>query len=171
MTDLISKAKKGDPEAFITIIENCKSDMYKISISILKNDADAADAMSEAILKCWSEIGKLKKEKYFKTWLTRILINCCNDIIRKNSHTIYVDSYETIESMESDFESIDKNDINECIESLSDNSRLIMTLYYMQGFKIREIAQMLNLNQNTVKTRLSRARKEFKRTYEEAELL
>lgn len=171
MKDLISKAKKGDPEAFITLIENSKSDMYKIAISILKNDADAADAMSEAILKCWTEIGKLKKEKYFKTWLTRILINCCNDIIRKNSHTVYVENYEAIEPKETSAQFIGKRDINECIESLSDNSRLIMTLYYMQGFKIREIAQMLNLNQNTVKTRLSRARKEFKQTYEEAAAL
>lgn len=171
MTDLISKAKKGDPEAFITIIENSKSDMYKVAISILNNDADAADAMSEAILKCWTEIGKLKKEKYFKTWLTRILINCCNDIIRKNSRTVYVDNYEIIEPKEMFIEFIDNRDVNECIDSLSDNSRLIMTLYYMQGFKIREIAQMLNLKQNTVKTRLSRARKEFKEKYEEAAAL
>lgn len=171
MTDLISKAKKGDPEAFITIIENSKSDMYKVAISILNNDADAADAMSEAILKCWTEIGKLRKEKYFKTWLTRILINCCNDIIRKNSRTVYVDDYEAIEPEEMRIEFIDNRDVNECIDSLSDNSRLIMTLYYMQGFKIREIAQMLNLKQNTVKTRLSRARKEFKEKYEEAAAL
>ncbi len=165
MNDLISKAKKGDPEAFITIMENCKSDMYKVAISILHNDNDAADAMSETILKCWSEIGKLKKEKYFKTWLTRILINNCNDIIRKNSHTVYVESYEAIEPADS--EDVYSKDVKDCLDALSENSRLIMLLYYTQGFKVKEIAQMLNMNENTVKTRLSRARKEFKESYTE----
>ncbi len=164
MKDLISKAKKGDPEAFITVIENSKSDMYKIAISILHNDADAADAMSETILTCWSEIGKLKKEKYFKTWLIRILINKCNDIIRQNSRTIYVESYEAIEPVENNQYS---NEVNECFDSLSENSRLIMVLYYTQGFKVKEIAKMLNMNENTVKTRLSRARQEFKEIYTE----
>lgn len=165
MKDLISKAKKGDPEAFITIMENCKSDMYKVAISILHNDNDAADAMSETILKCWSEIGKLKKEKYFKTWLTRILINNCNDIIRKNSHTVYVESYDAIEPADS--EDVYSKDVKDCLDALSENSRLIMLLYYTQGFKVKEIAQMLNMNENTVKTRLSRARKEFKESYTE----
>ncbi len=167
MTDLISRAKKGDPEAFITLMENSKSDMYRVAISILNNDADAADAMSETILKCWCEIGKLKKEKYFKTWLTRILINNCNDIIRKNSRTVYVESYEAIEPSEASFEYSTKRNVSECIDSLSENNRLIMTLYYTQGFKAKEIADMLNLNINTVKTRLSRARNEFKDIYEE----
>lgn len=165
MKDLISKAKKGDPEAFITVIESNKSDMYKIAISILHNDADAADAMSETILKCWSEIGKLKKEKYFKTWLTRILINNCNDIIRKNCRTVYVESYEAIEPADSS--EIYSDEVSECLDSLSENSRLIMLLYYTQGFKVKEIAQMLKMNENTVKTRLSRARKEFKEVYTE----
>lgn len=164
MKDLISKAKRGDPEAFITVIENSKSDMYKIAISILHNDADAADAMSETILTCWSEIGKLKKEKYFKTWLIRILINKCNDIIRQNSRTIYVESYEAIEPADTNQYS---NEVNECFDSLSENSRLIMVLYYTQGFKVKEIAKMLNMNENTVKTRLSRARQEFKEIYTE----
>ncbi len=171
MKDLVLKAKNGDPEAFITLIESCKSDMYRVAISILNNDNDVADAMSETILKCWSEIGKLKKEKYFKTWLTRILINNCNDIIRKNSHTVYVESYETIEPADTNCEFNYNHDINDCIESLSENNRLLMILYYTQGFKVKEIAEMLGLNQNTVKTRLSRARKEFKEIYEEAEAL
>lgn len=166
MKDLISKAKKGDPEAFITLVENSKSDMYKIAVSILHNDADAADAMSESILKCWSEIGKLKKDRYFKTWLTRILINNCNDIIRKNNRTIYVESYEAIEPADND--DFYGDDVNDCLNSLSENSRLIMLLYYTQGFKVKEIAKMLGMNENTVKTRLSRARKEFKDVYMEA---
>lgn len=165
MADLISKAKHGDPESFISLIESSKSEMYKIAYSILHNDADAADAISETILKCWRNIGKLKKAKYFKTWLIRILINNCNDIIRKNSMTIYTESYDGIEPF--DDSDMSKENISEYFDMLPDNYRLIMILYYSHGFKVREIAQMLNMNENTVKTRLSRARSEFKEIYKE----
>ncbi|MGN0612613.1 MAG: RNA polymerase sigma factor [Porcipelethomonas sp.] len=165
MTDLITRARDGDAEAFITLIEDRESDMYKIAVSILHNDADAADAISETVLKCWREIGRLRKTKYFKTWLTRILINSCNDIVRKNKRVIYVDSYESIEP--ADESEINSEEISECLDRLSENYRLIMLLYYAQGFKVREIAQMLNLNENTVKTRLSRARKQFREIYTE----
>lgn len=166
MPDLISRAKHGDPESFISLIENNKSEMYRIAISILHNDADAADAISETVLKCWSDIGKLRKDKYFKTWLIRILINNCNDIIRKNSRTIYMESYEAIEPC--DESDITEENINECFNGLSENYRLVMILYYNHGFKIKEIAKMLDMNENTVKTRLSRARNEFKDLYKES---
>lgn len=165
MLNLISKAKQRDPESFITLIENTKSEMYKIAYSILHNDADAADAISETVLKCWRDIGKLRKTKYFKTWLIRILINNCNDIIRKNNHTVYMENYDGIEPC--DESEITEENISECFNGLSENYRLIMILYYAHGFKIREIAQMLDLNENTVKTRLSRARNEFKELYKE----
>lgn len=165
MSDLISKARKGDPEAFIALIEANKPDMYKVAFSILHNDADAADAMSETILKCWTQIERLEKKKYFKTWLIRILINNCNDSIRKNSRTVFVDSYDRIEP--ADCEELHSKEIDECFDCLSETNRLIMLLYYTQGFKVREIAQMLEMNENTVKTRLSRARKEFKEAYTE----
>ncbi len=165
MLNLISKAKRRDPDSFIALIENAKPEMYKIAYSILHNDADAADAISETILKSWKDIDKLRKAKYFKTWLIRILINNCNDIIRKNSRTIYVESYESIEP--SDDSEMSEENISECFDGLCEKHRLIMILYYSHGFKIREIAQMLDMNENTVKTRLSRARNEFKEIYRE----
>ena len=143
--------------------------MYKIAFSILHNDADAADAISEAILKCWKEIGNLKQNKYFKTWLTRILINCCNDLIRKNHNAVYVDSYDGIEPC--DNSDAFKNDISECFSGLSDNYRLVLTLYYSQGFSIKEISGMLNMKENTVKTRLARGREQFRKLYTEEGVL
>lgn len=163
MNLLVSKAKNKDANAFISLIEENKTSMYKVAISILSNDADAADAMQDAILKCWRDIDKLKHDKYFKTWLTRILINCCKDIIRKNSRAVYVESYEGIEPC--DNTQFSESSIKECFDGLSDNYRLILTLYYSQGFSVKEISKMLNMNQNTVKSRLSRGREQFKKLY------
>lgn len=155
---LIRKAKNGNPDAFVELMEQNKSAMYRTAVSILHNDADAADAIQETVLRCWKSIKTLKNEKYFKTWITRILINCCKDIIRKNQNMIYVESYDGIEpAVETS-----QVDIKECFDGLSENYRLIMTMYYNQGLTVKEIAGLLDMNENTVKTRLSRGRAEFK---------
>lgn len=160
---LVKRAKNGDPEAFTTLMEQNKAAMYKTAISILHNDADAADAMQDAILSCWKNIRELKNERHFKTWLTRVLINSCKDLIKKNSRITYVESYDGLEKG-SDSEMYERN-VRECFDGLSENYRLIMTLYYTQGLTIKEIAEKLDMNENTVKTRLSRGRTEFKELY------
>lgn len=80
---LIKKVKQQDKAAFLQLMEQQEKDLYRIAKAILKNDEDVADAMQETAQTCWEKIGTLKKEEYFKTWLTRILINHCNAICRK----------------------------------------------------------------------------------------
>lgn len=164
---LVKRAKNGDPDAFVELMEQNKSAMYKTAVSILHNDADAADAIQDAVLSCWKNIGKLRQEKYFKTWLTRILINCCKDIIRKNGNTVYLENYDGIDTGTDT--SLSDRGIKESFEGLSDNYRLILTLYYTQGMTIKEISELLDMKENTVKTRLSRGRAEFKMIYTDRE--
>ena len=83
MDFLVRKAKKHDKEACKTIMLQNGPDLYKVAKAILKNDDDVSDAMQETALTCWEKIDTLKKDKYFKTWLTRILINHCNAICRR----------------------------------------------------------------------------------------
>ncbi len=160
---LIKKAKSGDPDAFVALIEQNKAAMYRTAKAILHNDADAADAMQDAILSCWQNISKLRNDKYFKTWLTRILINCCKSIIRKNGNVVYVESYEPYDHGKDT--SLSDRSVKESFEGLSENYRLILTLYYIQGLSVKEIAKALDMNENTVKTRLSRGREQFKSIY------
>ncbi len=165
---LIRQAKDGNPDAFVELMEQNKSAMYKTAVAILHNDADAADAIQEAILSSWKNINKLKNEKYFKTWLTRILINSCKDIIRKNQNTIYLESYDSIDTGTDT--SLSDRRIKESFDSISDNYRLILTLYYTQGLTVKEISKLLDMKENTVKTRLSRGREEFKSLYKNTEV-
>ncbi len=160
---LVSRAKKGDPDAFVELMEQQKAAMYRTAVSILHNDADAADAMQEAILRCWQSIGNLRNNQYFKTWMTRILINCCKDIIRKNGEMVYLESYDAVDTG-TDHEMSDRQ-VQECIDALSENYRLIFTLHYVQGLTVKEIAMLLSMNENTVKTRLARGRNEFRDIY------
>ena len=80
---LVRKAKKGDPQAFIELIEASKQSMYKTARSYFSNEEDIADAIQDTIETAYRSIVSLKNDKYFHTWLIRILINKCIDMIRK----------------------------------------------------------------------------------------
>ena len=81
--DLVKRAKSGDEEAFIRLMELQSDCMYKMAKTILKNEEDVADAMAETVLTCWEKLTTLKKNRYVKTWIIRILLNKCYDLLRK----------------------------------------------------------------------------------------
>ena len=88
MKSLVKRAQRGDDQAFVELIEENKQAMYKVAIGILKNDSDAADAIQESILTCYEKLKELKKAQYFKTWLLRILINNCNQMLREQKKVV-----------------------------------------------------------------------------------
>lgn len=83
MEDLVLLAKRRDADAFTELMQSQMQNMYKTARALLENDEDAADAISDTILACWEKLDQLKNPEYFRTWMTRILINKCNDILRK----------------------------------------------------------------------------------------
>ena len=162
MSLLISKAKKHDKAAFQQLIEQQEKAMYQIAKSILKNDDDAADAMQETIMICWEKMDTLKKDRYFKTWLIRILINNCNAIIRKRMRSIEEDGIPEVCAQEEGYSNAEWENFLNCLD---EKYRMIIMLYYVQGFKTREIADILQLNQNTVRGRLVTARNKLEEQY------
>jgi len=160
LRSLVKKAQQQDAEAFIQLMEMHKESMYKIAHSYLKRDADIADAMQETILDCFEKIQTLKNPNYFKTWLIRILINNCNDIIRKESKVCLLEHYEGLE-IEAVAE--DLTEFRELLNSLDEKYRTILILYYVEGYRIREIAGLLDMNESTVNSRLRRSRMMLKK--------
>ena len=79
----VKKAVLGDAEAFIWLMEENKHMLYKIAKGYLQREEDIADAIQETMLAAFEHIGEVKKASYFRTWLIRILINKCMDILRK----------------------------------------------------------------------------------------
>lgn len=157
--DLAKRSIKGDKEAFSILIKIYEKSLYRIAISIVRNNEDALDCIQEAILKVYENIYNLKKAKYFKTWIIRILINKCNDLISKNSKLVFISEYKNVSYDDSTIYNIELNDI---LESLEEELRIIVMLYYFEDLSIRNISKIINIPQGTVKSRLSRARKKLR---------
>ena len=90
MTDLVKRSKKGDKEAFAQLIDQNRQMLYNTALLVLRQDDDALDALQDAILACWENLPSLRKDRYFKTWLVKILLNKCRDVQRGKSHFAYV---------------------------------------------------------------------------------
>ena len=163
MTDLIKKAIYGDTDAFLELMDVNSLAMYKVAKGILGNDDDVADAVQNTILTCFEKLNTLKKPRSFKTWMIRILINNCNEMLRHKGRV-----FPTMEMEEGIFEESGYVDCEwkEILASLEEKYQVVMLLYYSKSLSVKEIAALLEISQNTVLTRLSRARKQLRAEYE-----
>lgn len=163
MEVLIIKAKKHDKEAFSQLIRIYEADMYKIAKAILKNDEDVSDAMQETILTCWEKIHTLKYHKYFKTWLIKVLINKSNAIYNQRKRFVSEMYAEESSVLEDEYSNVEWK---EFFNHLDEKYRVVVMLYYVEGFKVKEVAQILEISESTVKARLCAARKKMEKDYQ-----
>ena len=159
---LVQRAIKGDADAFLELMEQNSLNMYKAARAILGNDEDAADAIQDTILTCFEKLKTLKKPEYFKTWMTRILINECNKILR---HYRNIRMPEFMPEQSGQDSSMAEIEFKQMLELVDEKYRIVLILYYVYGFKLQDISELLEINENTVKTRLVRARKHLGELY------
>ncbi|MFQ9297304.1 MAG: RNA polymerase sigma factor [Clostridia bacterium] len=159
------KPKKNEEQKFTELIEENKLRFYKTAKIILKNDADVYDAIQEALISIYKNYEKLENEKFFSTWATRIIINKCYDLLRKRKNNIVpIDEFiENNPSMgQNDKYEIDESGIKQAMNFLNDDVKLIVVLYYYDNYSVKEISEIVNIPEGTVKSRLSTARKLLK---------
>lgn len=161
MEKLIKEAKAGNPDAFTRLMKSQMQNMYKTAGAILINDEDIADAVSETILACWENMHSLKEDRFFKTWMTRILVNKCNDIIKKKQY--YLD-YDMPEEPYNDT-GFENAEWKEALNTISEKYRLVMVLYYIEGFSTGDISGILDIPEGTVRSRLARGREQLAGAY------
>lgn len=161
-----------DKEQFTARILSAEQSLYRIAGAILQNDEDCADAMQNAILQAYSRLDTLKKEEYFQTWLTRILINECRLLLRKRKPHVSFEEYmaagETAMQKEASEPEVYSEVFAE-IRKLEEKYRLPFVLHYVEGYSVKEIAGMLHCTQGAVKTRLYRGRNLLKERLKGAE--
>ncbi len=157
---LVKRAKRREPAAFTELMQFCLNDMYRVALAILANDEDAADAIQDTILVCWEKLDTLRQIRYFKTWMTRILINKCYKIRKSTENIGGLEEYE--EPAVYDKYNLE---LKEALSILDEKYRIVMTLFYSEGYHIDEIAKILKIPKSTVQTRLKRGRDKLARDY------
>ena len=146
-------------EELLEIIKKNKVQLYKIAKSILNNEEDVNDAIQETLINAYKKIDTLKNKKYMETWVTRILINKCYDIIDKNKvHERKVqkaiETYNSYNSNEFDQRTI----VQKAVSQIEEDLKLIVVMYYYNEFSVKEISEIMGIPTGTVKSKLSRAR-------------
>lgn len=155
----ITLAIEGNKESFNILIEENLKSLYIVARGILNNEHDIEDAFQNTIIKAYEKITSLRKEEYFKTWLTKIMINECTNIIRKSRKVIYIEDLQREnESYKDEHENFD---LVKAINSLSDDLRITTWLFYFEDMSIDEISATLGVAKGTVKSRLNRSREKL----------
>lgn len=137
--------------------------MYHVAKTLLQNDADCADAISETIVKAFSNLHTLRSDRFGKTWLIRILMNECYAIMRREKRIVSLEDYP-MEERTSERE--DYSELYQAIMTLPEEMRICVTLFYLEGYSVKEIASLLQVTESTVKNRLLRARRRMKNELE-----
>lgn len=176
---LIEKAKQGDIKAFEELIIEHEKTVYNIVYRMMNNVDDAYDLSQETFIKVYRQISSFDGKSKFSTWIYRIATNTCLDELRKRKGKETFSMNEMIESEDGQIISqyIDESEntedkildkeqaqiIRQALSEVNENYRIIITLRDINNLSYDEIAQILNISLGTVKSRISRARKEMKR--------
>lgn len=176
---LIELSVSGDIEAFETLIQSHQKKVYNIALRMTKNPEDAQELAQDAIVRAFTSIGKFRGDSSFSTWLYRITINVCTDFLRKKNKAVLIsmeqgaasnDNQQGIQVEEEapgPEELAEKKQlkklVREAMDSLSDEHRQVLILRDIMDLSYKEIANTLNLNEGTIKSRINRARAGLKK--------
>jgi RNA polymerase sigma-70 factor (ECF subfamily) len=164
--ELIDKAAKGDGRAFEKLIRNYDRQIMNLLLNILKNEDDASDAYQNTFIKAYNSLGRFNKTSSFYTWLYRIAVNTAYTFYnRRQDHTGFDEEVHTpavtedhLEAKELELSEEEKREIvKREVEKLSLQQKSVVYLKSYEGKKFREIADILSLNEGTVKKYFHRA--------------
>ncbi len=145
---------------FCRKVSELKNGMYSVAIGILKNEADADDALQNTLIASYKHLDQLKSTEKFKPWIYRILTNECYRIINNRKYDANIDEIGCAAYNKQDYET--KQTLWSIVNSLELNYRTVIILFYYENMSIKDIAKTLNISTDNVKQRLSRARTKLK---------
>lgn len=145
-----------DKERFTQLALEQERRLYRIAVSYTASSADAEDAMQEALLRAWDRRDTLREEALFATWLTRILINECKNILRKRRRMIPVAELPALFTPPEDEKAAD---VRRVLFAMQERYRVPLVLSLLEGYRLQDIATMMKLPLGTVKSRIARGKK------------
>ncbi|HBI6978883.1 TPA: sigma-70 family RNA polymerase sigma factor [Clostridium perfringens] len=155
---LIKESMKGNKESFGILIKNNKEYLYKMAFLYVKDEQDALEVIHETVYRAFLNIEKLKKAKFFNTWITKILINVSIDFLKKKEKNEMLDESTPIKKERCEISTEEKLDLYNAIDLLNDNYKTVIIMMYFNDMKIKDISKVMEIPENTVKTYLRRAK-------------
>ena len=186
---LIERAKKGSETAFASLMEKYETQVYHVAYAVLQNREDAEDASQETFLKVWKTLTFFRGESRFSTWLFRVAKNTALDYAayrsRREALSLNRTDPETGEESETELADTDVysipedavmtsetvREVREAMALLSPEHRLILTLREFDSLSYQEIGERIGLDIGTVKSRINRAKNNFKKILTERNFL
>jgi RNA polymerase sigma-70 factor (ECF subfamily) len=171
--DLVRQAKDGDKEAFESLVRRHQSRVFAVAGGILRNREDVEDIAQQVFLKAYFSLKRFDQRAAFSTWLYKITLNECWDLLRKRKVRPLVLEVDLSEEQARQYQAAEevadgrpdasdrlaaRERVEQLLECLEERDRSMLVLKEVQGFSVEEIAEVLELNANTVKVRLFRAR-------------
>ena len=151
---LVRQARRGSTSAFASLYQEYYLDLYRFALYTLKNRQDAEDVVGDTVADAWAQMSSLKKAESFKAWIFRILSNKCRMRLKD-----YLNKTEEIpEDLKAAGRDVEESaDVRAAFARLGDEERLILSLNLFGGYTSKEIGRILDLNDNTVRSRQKRA--------------
>ncbi|MBQ7306473.1 MAG: RNA polymerase sigma factor [Clostridia bacterium] len=146
-----------DKDFFVEEIEAHSGMLYRVAYTILRDDDACRDALQDAALKAWEKRSTLREERFFRTWITRILINTCYDTQKRLRRIVSLDEIHDPQVPPPDLS------LSLALQALPEKLRLPLMLCYSEGMSYQEIAQTLHLPTATVRGRIHRAKAELRK--------
>jgi len=162
----VKKARRGSKSAFEKLIVAHKLLIYRVAKTVLSNDEDCADAIQEAIIKAYQKIETLKEPAYFKTWLCRIVLNECYQLLRQKKNVLNMEEWLEPQIKEKGYEEVE---LEQMLSKLPEEQSQLLKLFHIEGISVLELAHMFEVPENTMKTRLRRAREKMREIWEAKE--
>lgn len=161
-TQCVLRARDGDADAFAELYSLVYKDLYRIAFVNLKNQHDASDVVSDTVLEAYSSIKKLRDEKAFKAWIIKILTvkikKKQKEYIKNRDYREELDVLESVEQERSEEINYNGLEVMEEFAKLDEEDRLVLSLGVVSGYKSEEIAKMLGMSANTVRSKAARAK-------------
>lgn len=160
--------RKEERERFMDVKEFCecvnkyRDDLYIMALAILKSETDAEDAVSNAILKAYENMGQIRMFHKFKPWMLTITKNEALKIKRKR---LYLPGDEAVEALLKPVKA-HYDELWDVLQQMKEDYRLVVVLFYYQELSLRDISDVLDIPVGTVKSRLNRGKKELREALE-----
>ena len=158
--NLIETARKGDQQSMYRLYKLYVQAMYNICIRMISNQNDAEDIIQESFINAFNSLDKFRGDSSFGSWLKRIVINKSISFLKKKKQEFTdIDNLQIPDNHEDEnLPKIDPAEIHESIKTLPEKARVVLNLYLLEGYKHKEIAEMLNISESTSKSQYLRAK-------------